>query len=70
MYWGMQATENLFGFESSQPKEDVMDVFMFDPMQFVYNLRYMGIGMLTIFAVIGVIIAITALLNKVLSRKK
>ncbi|MDY5626189.1 MAG: oxaloacetate decarboxylase [Clostridia bacterium] len=35
-----------------------------NPMNFVYNLRYMLYGMLTIFAVIGIIIIITILLNK------
>lgn len=34
-------------------------------MNFVENLSYMGEGMLCIFIVIGVIIAITALLNAV-----
>lgn len=35
-----------------------------NPMNFIYNLRYMLYGMLTIFAVIGIIIIITMLLNK------
>lgn len=34
-------------------------------MNFVENLKYMGMGMLGIFAVIGVIILITMFLNKV-----
>ncbi len=33
-------------------------------MNFVNNLYYMGVGMLGIFAVIGVIIGITVLLNR------
>ena len=33
-------------------------------MNFVDNLYYMGVGMLGIFAVIGVIILITMLMNK------
>ena len=33
-------------------------------MNFIDNLYYMGVGMLGIFAVIGVIIGITVLLNK------
>ena len=37
----------------------------FQPMEFVNNLKYMGLGMLGIFIVIGVIIGITAILNKV-----
>ena len=35
------------------------------PMAFVENLRYMGLGMLGIFIVIGVIIAITYILNRI-----
>ena len=37
---------------------------MFEPMNFIYNLRYMGLGMLAIFVVIGVIVLITMLLQK------
>ena len=36
----------------------------FNPMNFVSNLKYMGLGMLGIFVVIGVIILLTAILNK------
>ena len=36
----------------------------FNPMNFVNNLGYMGVGMLIIIAVIGIIIGATALLNK------
>ena len=35
----------------------------FHPMAFVENLKYMGIGMLVIFAVIGIIILATKLVN-------
>lgn len=42
----------------------------FNPMNFVNNLRYMGLGMVSIFAVIGVIILVTVLLNKIFSSKK
>ena len=35
----------------------------FSPMQFVENLKYMGLGMLGIFTVIGCIILLTVLLN-------
>ena len=38
----------------------------FNPFAFIENLRYMGLGMLGIFIVIGVIIGITALMNKLL----
>ena len=36
----------------------------FNPMEFVNNLKYMGIGMLSIFIVIGAIVLVTILLNK------
>ena len=37
-----------------------MEIFNnFNPMNFVYNLKYMGIGMLGIFMIIGIIIAAT-----------
>lgn len=39
----------------------------FNPMNFIYNLKYMGMGMLGIIIVIGVIILITMFLNKVTS---
>lgn len=41
----------------------------FEPLNFVNNLGYMGIGMLGIFIVIGVIILVTALLNKATEKK-
>ena len=40
-----------------------------NPMNFIGNLRYMGIGMLGIFVVIGVIILLTILLNKITENK-
>lgn len=39
----------------------------FDPVKFVENLRYMGIGMLVIFMIIGIIILTTLVINKVFS---
>lgn len=42
----------------------------FNPMNFVKNLEYMGMGMLGIFIVIGVIILIITLFNKITSPKK
>ena len=41
----------------------------FNPMNFVSNLYYMGVGMLGIFIVIGAIILVTVLLNKVTVKK-
>ncbi len=40
-----------------------------NPMNFVYNLKYMGLGMLGIFIVIGIVIAFTMLLNKATEEK-
>ena len=41
----------------------------FQPKNFVDNLQYMGIGMLTIFIVIGAIILATTAINKIFSKK-
>lgn len=40
----------------------------FNPMAFIENLQYMGIGMLAIIIVMGVIIGITAGLNYTTSK--
>ena len=42
----------------------------FEPMHFVDNLRYMGLGMLGIFIVIGVIMLLTMLLNKLTEERR
>ena len=39
----------------------------FNPMAFVKNLEYMGVGMLVIFVVIGIIILATKLVNYLFS---
>ena len=39
----------------------------FNPMAFVENLQYMGVGMLVIFVVIGIIILATKLVNYLFS---
>lgn len=39
----------------------------FNPMAFVENLKYMGIGMLVIFAIIGIIILATKPVNYLFS---
>lgn len=41
----------------------------FNPYNFISNLYYMGMGMLGIVIVIGVIIGVTVLLNKITSKK-
>lgn len=45
-------------------------MFAFIPENFIANLKYMGIGMLGIFVVIGVIVLATCLLNSVFKDKK
>jgi len=40
-----------------------------EPMHFVDNLKYMGLGMLGIFIVIGVIMLLTMILNAVTQEK-
>ncbi|HHX54458.1 MAG TPA: hypothetical protein GX704_06055 [Clostridiales bacterium] len=47
--------------------ESSPEVF-FEPMNFVSNLKYMGIGMLVIFVVIGIIMLATSLLNRIFSK--
>lgn len=42
---------------------------LFAPEQFVENLKYMGLGMLGIFVVIGCIVLLTVLLNTVTAQK-
>ena len=42
----------------------------FNPMEFVDNLYYRGMGMLGIIIVRGVLIGITTLLNKIFSKTK
>lgn len=41
----------------------------FEPMNFISSSKYMLIGMLCIFVVIGAIILVTMLLNKIFSGK-
>lgn len=42
----------------------------FNPGAFIENLYYMGVGMLAIIFVMGVLIGITTLLNKIFSKQK
>lgn len=41
----------------------------FEPIHFIDNLKYMGLGMLGIFVVIGTIVVLTLILNAVTSKK-
>ena len=43
---------------------------MFDPIQFVNYLKYMGIGMLGVFIIIGIIIAATYAIGKLTADKE
>ncbi len=63
---------NLFlNFLASAPAEAATAASVdFHPENFVANLQYMGIGMLVIFAIIGVIILATVAINKLFSGKK
>ena len=68
---------NIWNLLTTVPTETVAEatgaakaVLGFEPMNFIKNLQYMGIGMLTIFIIIGIIILFTMLINKVFSGKK
>ena len=41
----------------------------FNPMAFIENLQYMGIGMAVIFVIIGIIIGATTLINFLFSEQ-
>ena len=41
----------------------------FNLMNFITNLRYLAVGMISIFIVIGVIILVTIMLNKIFTKK-
>lgn len=56
--------------ETADAASGVLSGLTFEPMNFVRMLPYMGKGMLVIFVLIGVIILVTLLINKVFSGKK
>ena len=63
------------GEEKEENKENFFEAFAsmfkeFHPIGFVENLRFMGIGMLGIFIIIGIIILATVIINKVFSGKE
>ena len=41
---------------------------MFEPIEFVNNLKYMGIGMLGVFMIVGVIMAATYAIGAITAR--
>ena len=47
-----------------------MQDLQFVPMEFIHNLKYMGIGMLGIMIVMGILIGSIILLNKFTNRRK
>lgn len=53
--------------QEAVPTEEAIN-FFFEPSNFSANLKYMGTGMLVIFAVIGIIILATLLINKIFSK--
>ncbi len=56
--------------DASDEEEAVEEHSGFEPMNFIKNLKYMGVGMLCIIIVIGVLIGVTIVLNKVTAKKK
>ena len=51
--------------QATEPAIEEAAKIGFNPENFIHNLQYMGIGMLVIFAVIGIIVLTTMLINKV-----
>lgn len=48
-----------------------MNIFKnFEVMNFINNIDYLVVGMVSIFLVIGVIMIVTVILNKLFSKKK
>ena len=43
---------------------------MFEPMEFVNNLKYMGIGMLGVFIIVGIIMTVTYIIGKLSATDK
>ena len=55
---------------TAAPAAHAASKLVFDPAQFVKMFPYMGKGMLVIFVLIGVIILVTMLINKIFSGKQ
>ena len=47
----------------------LMGNFVFEPMNFVSSLKWMGIGMLGVFMIVAIIMAATYVIGSVTSRK-
>ena len=57
---------NMFNFFAS----NAAPMLTFEPLNFLNMLGYMGKGMLVIFVLIGVIVLVTLLINKIFSKKQ
>ena len=66
--WNLNAALNAAAENAAGDLSSLLENF--NPMKFVENLSYMGVGMLGIFIVMGTLIIGTAILNKVTSRKE
>ena len=60
----VETVETVGETEASAPE------FKFTPGEFVANLKYMGLGMLGIFVVIGIIIIVTSILSKIKTKEE
>ncbi len=56
--------------ETAEDAEDEGSKTFFKPLNFLTNMKYMGVGMLCIIIVMGVLIGVTVLLNKVTAPKE
>ena len=45
-----------------------MGKFIFEPMNFIENLKWMGIGMVGVFMIVGIIMGATYLIGHILNR--
>ena len=70
MFSGMIYALTAAATEATEAASSVLGGLTFEPMNFVKMLSYMGKGMLVIFVLIGAIILVTLLINKIFSRKK
>ena len=55
---------------AAEAAETAAEAFTANPMNFILNLKYMGMGMLGIFIVMGVIILVTTILNRITQKKE
>ena len=46
-----------------------MGNFIFEPMNFVTNLKWMGVGMLGVFMIVGIIMVATYIIGSVSNKK-